>query len=90
MSERYIGEIIRERRIELGVSAKEVAEYAGLHRSAYSRIERNPAANPTMHTLGPILGRLKLRLGACLLACESEQHVHAKSPARSATSQEPK
>ena len=80
LPDKFIGEIVRERRKTLGLSASEVAEYAGLHRSAYSRIERDPKANPTMHTLGPILAKLRLEFGLCLITETICPKQHVKPP----------
>ncbi|WP_405898237.1 helix-turn-helix domain-containing protein [Streptomyces sp. NBC_00727] len=58
---RELGRLVRDRRIELGLSQAEVAERCGMKQPQISRFE----AGGTMPTL-PLLGRLADALGADL------------------------
>lgn len=49
---------IREARLSLGLSQKEVAARMGISQTAFSRMERNP--NPTLRTLKKIQEALGL------------------------------
>lgn len=77
MADKPIGTILKERRLELGLSAQSVAKYAGIKRESYSRIERSDS-NPRFRTLGPILSILALEMGVCLLSCDVADHNHVE------------
>lgn len=78
MPDRPIGTILKERRLELGLTARSVAKYAGISPESYSRIERADS-NPRFRTLGPILSILALGWGVCPRACDADHnHVAAR------------
>ena len=68
------GEAIRRFRVDRGYSKSKVAAILGIHRSAYTRLEK-PQANPTMRTLGPLVPH-GLRILLCPITCEDPTHNH--------------
>jgi transcriptional regulator with XRE-family HTH domain len=58
---RSIGEVLRERRTERGITQEDLAHQAGVHRNVVGLIERG-RYNPTVMVLFAITTRLKLTL----------------------------
>jgi transcriptional regulator with XRE-family HTH domain len=58
---RALGRVIRERRLEAGLSQQDAAERWGLHRGSLGRLERGQA-NPSFDRLLALAQRLDLSL----------------------------
>ena len=65
-----LGQLIRERRMDLGLSQEELAERIGdtVRQAEVSRLERNKIALPRRHRLEQIAAALDLSLGELLVA----------------------
>lgn len=61
MGKREIGSVLKDRRRELGVTQRQVAEYADLALNTVYQVERGQA-NPTLETLLTLADTLGLEL----------------------------
>ncbi|HHA2503891.1 helix-turn-helix domain-containing protein [Stenotrophomonas maltophilia] len=74
-----IGQALRARRSQLGISQEAFADSIGMHRAYYGRIERG-GTNLTVGTLGRVTSGMELSIGQLFTSIESQ--YSDGSPAR--------
>jgi transcriptional regulator with XRE-family HTH domain len=71
-----LGDVIRRRRLEVGMTQEELADDAGLHRNYVSGVERG-AYNIGVSNLVAIAGALRTAASALLAQAENHSSGHA-------------
>lgn len=70
-----IGEVIKQRRVDKGLSLTELADRAGIAKSYLSAIERNIQGNPSIQVLEKISKVLGVSVQTLLLEPEDEMPI---------------